>query len=116
MPISPALRELLTESIGAVLAENKEIKDIVEKATGNDPYNVYTNSELPRAKQISDILAHLEKMGTERWFLTHILVRAAGDDRLRQLIVKACPETVDSSIAIDLQVDSLIKEFELALA
>jgi hypothetical protein len=116
MPISPTLRELLTQSIGAALPQNDDIKRIVEDATGCDPYNTYTNPTLPRAQQISQILEHLEKTGTERWLLTYVLVWAARDERLRQLIVKACPQTMDSSIPVESLVDAVIQTFEHAFA
>jgi hypothetical protein len=116
MPISPTLRERLTRSIGATLTENDDIKRIVEDATGNDPYNEYTHPTLPRAQQISQILEHLEKEGHERWLLTYVLVRAVRDERLRRLIVEACPQTMDPLIPMDDQVNAVLKNLEAALA
>ena len=95
MAIVAKYREDLVESIGTVLSQNDDIKRVVEDATGKDAYNKFTNPMLPRAQQISEILEALEKEGHDCWFLTYVLVRAVQNDRLRQLIVKACPQTMD---------------------
>jgi hypothetical protein len=115
MPIPSRYRERITRSIGTILLEEQDLKKVVLDATGNDPFVVYTTKEKPRAEQIDDILARLERDGIERWLLIFVLVMAHWDDRFRQLILMACPSTLNSSIPLDEQVSALTQNLEKVL-
>ncbi len=107
MAISPALFEDLTKAIATLLSDNDEVQDAFKDATGDDPYILVTNPNLPRGKQIRDILKSLEKDGKERWLLTYVL--AIGNEELRDLVVAACPQTLVSLPPVEEQVARLLQ-------
>jgi hypothetical protein len=115
MPVSPQLRDRVVEAIGTALTE-RDIEDVFKATTGQDIYlNVGTKND-PRAQLISKSLTYLARDGAERWFLTHILIRAAAEERLRKLIVKACPETLVALPKADSQVERVLQSLQQLLS
>jgi hypothetical protein len=118
MAILASLRPFVTKDIGSFLTDNQTIKDLVEEATGEDPYSIWTNDTLPLGRQISDILTELEGLKAERWLLTYILVAAVKNrelDELRKLIVRACPETLIITSKFERQVDRVLTSLQMLL-
>ncbi|MBA1139446.1 hypothetical protein [Mesorhizobium neociceri] len=116
MSILPNLRPLVTKDIGAFLNDSDKIRDLVQEATGENPHVNWTNPTLPLGKQISDVLTGLEETKADRWLLTYVLIAALENgpehDKLRELIVRACPETLITTPKLQQQVERVLADLQ----
>ncbi len=115
MPLSPALLPYVADAIGVAL-KRAQLEEIVRAATGNELFVEYASPDDPTGRAVARTLEKLALEGSERWLLTYALTWAVTDDRLRQLILDACPETIVSSAAVDEEVEQVLANLDRALA
>jgi hypothetical protein len=99
----------------AQLLSLDSIMNLAEQAIGEDPRIAIVGPNDPPAVAIKKILAQLELEGTERWFLTYILIDDA-PEKLRSMIVKAWPKTLIGLPAAEDQVASTLKYLQALLS
>jgi hypothetical protein len=114
MATASELRQKTIEAIGEALTRDK-ILSLAQQALGIDPENTLVGENTPRAVVIREILAKLEREGTERWFLTYILITIA-QERLRTMIVRTWPNTLVGLPPADDQVESTLKYLHALLS
>lgn len=111
MPFSPTFLKPVADAIGDALTI-EQLEDIVIAATGSGLFEEFAAPSDPRRLAVRRTLERLIQDGTERWLLTYVLISADADDRLRRLIVKACPETLVSLPFVDQQVDRALQSLD----
>ena len=115
MAIPAKYLDRVSDEIGKAFSTD-QLAEIVLAATGHELYKEYAGPDDPLHRAIRRTLDRLIEEGTERWLLIQVLVGAVANEQLRQLIVKASPETLAALPSVESQVDRALQSLTLVMA